>query len=1085
MLKLLLGTDWIANRDYILTLIAADVAEQKGGRILMVPELVSHDTERRLCAAAGDTCSRFAEVLSFSRLAKRAADFAGHAVKDCLDNGGRVVAMASAAQQLHSKLKAYAAVETRPEFLLGLLDAIDEFKRCCITPADLMRASKQTEGSLSEKLYELSLLFECYDSICANGKRDPRDQMTWLLEELEDSSFAQEHVFYIDGFPDFTRQHMQILQHLISNCESVTIGLNCDKPGSEAVAFEKAGATAAELLRFAKKEGIEVEIEYIASRSAAVHLATEYLYQGALDNGSLKGIVEAYQADSVYQECAVAVEKILELVAAGARYRDISVVCGDLSAYRNTLEMAFERCNIPAYISGTEDVLDKSVITTVINGIDAALNGFDQQDVIRYLKSMLSPLNLDECDAIENYAVIWGINGNGWQQEWTMHPDGLSGKWTESASKRLRFLNDARKLAIEPLVKLRQGFCDATKLEEQIQSVYRFFEDISLCRRLSQFAQQFDKQGDNRSTQILNQLWEILLAALEQLYDVLGSTAWEAENFNRLFKLLLSQYDVGTIPSVLDSVTVGPVSAMRCQQSKHLIILGMLEGAMPGYSGSTGVLTDQERTELRNIGVPLTGGALEGLQAEFAEIYGVFCGATETITVSYPGGQPSFVYRRLCDMAGGEQDKTQVLGTALGNYDEAAAYLARYEDKSAADCLGIHEEYSRICGQRDHVLGSISKENVNKLYGDTLYLSASQVDKQADCRLLYFLRYGLRAQERKPATVDPAEFGTYVHAVMEETVKEIMTIGGFRKVSAAETLEVARKHAEKYASEHFSQIDTHRLNYLFQRNNNELEKIVLELWDEMQTCEFEPVGFEVGFGDDGEVAAIDVSGKNMSAKLRGFVDRVDLWRTEGKNYFRVVDYKTGKKDFDYCDVYNGYGLQMLLYMFALEQGGQDLLGDAPVGVGVQYFPARVPVVPADGILSDEEARLAREKLWKRSGLLLSHEHVLDAMEHDSTISRLPYTRKKDGTIQGDLADSRQMALLKTYVFSLVGKMVDDIASGCVTPNPYTRGSSHSACTFCPYGAVCHSGNVEGRRDYKAISAQKFWEDIEKEAGGHG
>ena len=94
----------------------------------------------------------------------------------------------------------------------------------------------------------------------------------------------------------------------------------------------------------------------------------------------------------------------------------------------------------------------------------------------------------------------------------------------------------------------------------------------------------------------------------------------------RLFRLVLSQYDVGTSPTVLDSVTVGPVSAMRCQQQKHLIVLGALEGNLPGYGGSSGVLTDQERVALRKMGVPLTGGAMEGLQEEFAAIYGVFCG---------------------------------------------------------------------------------------------------------------------------------------------------------------------------------------------------------------------------------------------------------------------------------------------------------------------------------------------------------------------------------------------------------------------------------------------------------------------------
>jgi hypothetical protein len=64
----------------------------------------------------------------------------------------------------------------------------------------------------------------------------------------------------------------------------------------------------------------------------------------------------------------------------------------------------------------------------------------------------------------------------------------------------------------------------------------------------------------------------------------------------------------------------------------------------------------------------------------------------------------------------------------------------------------------------------------------------------------------------------------------------------------------------------------------------------------------------------------------MDAILRGFVDRVDIWQNHGNSHYRVVDYKTGKRDFDYCDVFNGVGLQMLLYMFALQETGADLVG---------------------------------------------------------------------------------------------------------------------------------------------------------------
>lgn len=1080
MLTLILGTDWVANREQIFSMIAQDVSETKGGRILMVPELISHDTERRLCAAAGDTASRYAEVLSFTRLARRVADSVGHAAQECLDNGGRVVAMAAAARQLHSKLKAYASVETRPEFLVGLVDAVDEFKRCCITAKDLLDASARTEGSLAQKLEELALILESYDALCLQGKRDPRDQMTWLLEELEESTFAQDHVFYIEGFPDFTRQHMAILGHLIRNCQNVTVSLNCDKPGSSMLAFEKAGDTALELIRIAQQSGVEVHIQDVQPRNSRLSVVREKLFQGVMDQQLTDGVLQAYRTETIYQECLCAAERVMELVRSGNRFRDIGIVCADMSTYGNTLAMVLERCHIPVYLSGTEEILKKPAVSTVLTALDAVLNGFEQQDVLDYLKSMLSPLDLATCDRIENYVILWGISGNRWLKPWDKHPEGLDGHWNDKTRQALQELNDARSMALGPLECLKEGFRDATNLGQQVEALCRFFEQIHLSERLDVLAHELDAQGDNRSSQILNQLWEILLTALEQLHDVLGQTAWDAETFSRLFRLLLSQYDVGTIPPVLDAVTAGPVSAMRCQQVKHLLVLGALEGNLPGYGGSSGVLSDQERTALRELGVTLTGGAMDGLQAEFAEIYGVFCGAEETVAVSCPGGQPSFVFRRLCELAGGEAEVSWELCNALGDPVEAGAYLVRFNAVDTANALGIRDHYDSIKARKEHKLGSITKENISGLYGEKLTLSASQIDRQAECRLSYFLRYGMRANERKPASVDPAEFGTYVHAILENTARHIKELGGFRKVSMDEAVQIAKRFSMEYAKERFGTLDTQRVSYLFNRNSQELELIVQELWKEMHDCSFEAVDFEVGFGITDERAAVRIPGQTMNAQLRGFVDRVDAWENGDQRFFRVVDYKTGKKDFDYCDIFNGLGLQMLLYLFALEQEGGSLLGLDAKPAGVQYFPARVPLVSADGVLTSEEAAAAREKLWKRKGLLLSDEAVLEAMESEDAPKRMPYTRKKDGSLSGDLADAEQFALLKAYVFGLVGKMVDDIASGCVTPNPYTRGSSHDACTFCPYGIVCHLETVEERRNYKAMTVQRFWDEVRKE-----
>ena len=1084
MLTLVLGTDWTHNRDVLLDMIADEVRKEHTGQILMVPEFISHDTERRLCRAAGDTASRFAEVLSFTRLARRVAEFSGQGLGECLDEGGRVVAMASAVRQLHSKLKAYASVETRPEFLTGLVEMVDEFKRCCITSADLLEASKRSTGSFAQKLEELSLILDAYDGLCQQGKRDPRDQMTWLLEQLESSDFGEKHCFYIDGFPDFTRQHLAILEHLISVSPNVVVSMNCDAPDSADPAFEKAGETAGQLLRSAKRLGVPVEIRTLVPEESPLQKVRQSLFLGAVQpDSALRKNLRVFRADSVYGECQAAAQEIFQLVRSGARYRDISVVCTDIAGYQNALKLAFHRYGIPVYISGTEDVLDKSVIHTVLAAVDAALGGFEQADMLRYLKAVLSPLDMQTADNLENYAIIWGIQGGLWQKEWINHPDGLGENWTEQAKAALQDLNRTRAMAIEPLVRLRKGLTEGKNVGEQVQALYAFLEELHFAERLSILAEEMDSEGDNRSAQILNQLWEILLSALEQLQGMLGQTAWDADTFTRLLRLLLSRYTVGTIPPVLDNVVAGPVSAMRCQQQKHLFVLGALEGSFPGYVGAAGVLTDRERMELRTMGVPLTGGADDGLKAEFSDIYGVFCGAEETVFISCPGGQPSYIYRRLRTLVDGEYQLPESLGTA--DPTDIAAFLVRRGAKDEARELSLQQEYQAVAATESHRLGDLQRQTVEKLYGTKLNLSASQVDKQADCRLSYFLKYGMKAKERKAVTVDPAEFGTYVHAVLEKTARAVREKGGFHEVGLEETLSIADEFSHEYISERFREIESERLNYLFQRNSRELKMVVEELWQELRQSAFVPYGFEVAFGDGGDVNAISIPAKQMQAQLRGFVDRVDLWSEGQQKYFRVVDYKTGKKDFDYCDIFNGLGLQMLLYLFALEDAGESYLGDKFTPAGVQYFPARAPLVSADGLLTDAEAAAAREKLWKRKGLILREETVLAAMEPGEKPKRLSYTRKKDGTLSGDLADRGQFRLLKAYVFQLLGSMVDEIASGKLEANPYTRGSSHNACAFCPYSAICHPEDLDGRRNYKAMTAQRFWEEVEKEVKRNG
>ena len=56
-----------------------------------------------------------------------------------------------------------------------------------------------------------------------------------------------------------------------------------------------------------------------------------------------------------------------------------------------------------------------------------------------------------------------------------------------------------------------------------LKSFYASVE-CNLCGALERLASQADADGDNRAAQEYNQLWEILIGALEQLDSVLGQT---------------------------------------------------------------------------------------------------------------------------------------------------------------------------------------------------------------------------------------------------------------------------------------------------------------------------------------------------------------------------------------------------------------------------------------------------------------------------------------------------------------------------------------------------------------------------------
>ena len=141
-----------------------------------------------------------------------------------------------------------------------------------------------------------------------------------------------------------------------------------------------------------------------------------------------------------------------------------------------------------------------------------------------------------------------------------------------------------------------------------------------------------------------------------------------------------------------------------------------------------------------------------------------------------------------------------------------------------------------------------------------------------------------------------------------------------------------------------------------------------------------------------------------NAYVFGKVDRVDTYKKGKDVYIRVVDYKTGIKDFKLSDIELGLNLQMLLYLFALWQNPTEQFkekagcekGGGILPAGVLYFSAKAPEISLEKEESEETVMSRANSSLTRKGLLLDDKEILKAMEKDLGGQYIPVKLKTDG-----------------------------------------------------------------------------------------
>lgn len=1101
MLTLLTGRARTGKSTTVLHRIAA--RPEGRNQILLVPEHASHQAEVDLCRACGDAASQYAEVLSFRRLSDRVLSLTGGASQVPLDAGGKLLTLEKALLEVSPELTVYRRPSRKSAFLRQLLALFDELRCCEVSPETLYEQSQAVAGATRDKLRDLSLIYAAYEARLLRPGLDARDRMTRLCDHLEESGYARDKDIYIDGFTYFTAQERRCLSILLRQAHSLTVTL-LGEPNSREEIFEASLRTLDRLRRLAEREGKPVRIENLTARdpSPLGHLERHFFGETLPYEGEAPQI-RLLQADTVFSEVEQAAAAIRRLLAEGkCRCRDVTVAARNIETYEAAIETVFERWQIPAYLSRRSDILEKPALS-LLTGVLASLGGgYEYDDMFRWLKTGLAGLTPEECDQLENYVLKWEVHGGMWLRDvdWQENPDGYGAPWTPAREEQLAQVNALRRRVQAPLSRLAEGMRSGETAAEKVNALFGFMEELGLQDALERQMRAQAEAGRLQDAEETAQLWEILCGVLDQFVEILGDEPMELEEFTRLFRQVLTEYSVGTIPVSLDQVQVSGVARNDRHTAKYLFLLGANDHVLPTPGQAGGILNEDDREELARLGVELAPTGMDQMGIELQNLYAALAQPTERLTVSWPvtdvsGAElrPAFVVDRLLALfpalrverepAARDYRLTAPLPALESAVPGGALWGWLEEEPSLRPRL---EAMERAAAQ---TRGALSPRAVRALYGERVNMTASRLERIRTCHFSFFMEYGLKARPRTPAAFDAPQIGTFLHFLLERVTRDVQALGGFARVDRETLHALVRKYIDEYVEQELRNFQNRnaRFRYLFARLRSTAYAVIDQAAEELRHSDFVPLAFELSFGDGKDLPAVTVSEPGGELRVGGKVDRVDGWVKDGRLYLRVVDYKSGKKSFDLSAVRMGLDLQMLLYLFALQKTGASWFGKEIEPAGVLYLPARDDILSAQRNIPPEKLQAEREKQLRRSGLLLAEPQVLQAMEHDALTEPryLPLRVNKSGDLSGSLASAAQLGKLGQYVDKLLRDIAGEIRGGVIDADPCCHTEEDSPCRCCQWAPACHFQDGRDGDHLNVILPVKqdeFWREIEgKEA----
>jgi ATP-dependent helicase/nuclease subunit B len=1136
--RFLLGPAGSGKTFRCLAEVRAALANEPDGNplVFLAPKQATFQLERQLLADDSLHGYTRLQILSFERLAQFVLDRLGVAPPKFLSDEGRVMVLRALLLRHTDELKLFRGSARRPGFAQELGRLLNELQQHQVTSAKLRELAQRNalRRELGDKLYDLALLLDAYANWLKNHElQDGSHLLEAATKALQNQFNIQNPKFkidclWLDGFAEMTPQELGLLAAVVPVCDRATIAFCLDESDAQAAGnswlsiWSAVGKSFEQCRqRIENLPGCAIKIE-ILPRSLGKNRFVKSPELACLEAGwshpnqnpesriqNPENAVLVVACPNVEAEASFVAREILKFVHTGGRFRDCALLVRKLDGYHKPLERAFHRYGIPFFLDRRESVAHHPLAELTRSALRIVAFDWPHDDWFAALKAGFCQVHEIEIDRLENESLARGWRGKKW-----LEPVKISEN--SELQNSLEKLRQKILTPFETFAKRLAHLKNSPKGGPLAEAVRGLWSDLKIDLQLQTWS---DDPIQDSPAAMHATVWDQMNTWLDSLALAFSQESLPLRDWLPILEAGLANLTVGVIPPALDQVLIGAIDRARNPDLKLAFVLGMNETVFPAPPVSPAILTDADRDELT---IPLGPDWRERVAREHFYGYIACTRAGEKLIVTYArqdaagkilNPSPFIAHiKQIFPALEIQEFSGQIKLADAQHANDLVAPLMQIQDfvepkvmriksnenqrllrsspayfdwenllelpslKSLAESLGaLHEPLP---------VENLSPALAAKLFGPVLRSSVSRLEEFAACPFRYFVRSGLRADERKIFELDARERGSFQHEVLK-IFHEQLTAEGKRWRDL--TPKAARERIATVATE-LTHSPDYRNGVLLDSAQTQFEARALtsSLQDFVEVIvswmhsqyEFDPAQVELGFGGkDDRLPAWEINLEHgHKLALQGRIDRVDLWRDQASNnaLALVLDYKSSSKKLDKVLIENGVQLQLLAYLAALRQwpNRQEIFQVARlVPTGVFYVNLRGDYKGGgtrDEILADTDD--ARRKAYRHTGRF--DAGALNQLDSTQAKDQFKYQLKTNGELYANSTEAMPRAgfenLLDGVKLQLRG-LGERIFSGATQVDPYRKGKQ-TPCEFCDYQAACR---IDKRtHQYRVLRAEK-------------